>query len=76
MMTQPERALARAVGPHQRVRLAAADRQVDAAQDRLAFDGDVQVVDFQCLSHRYSSNASICLLKHPFAINCELDISR
>ena len=46
-----ERRLAGAVGAHDRVGLAAADRQVDAAQDRLGallgLDADVQVADLE-----------------------------
>ena len=57
-----ERALAGAVGAHQRVRLAAADRQVHAAQDRLAFDGHVQVRDLQRFSHcQYSRSLVVSL---------------
>ena len=39
--------LAGAVGPHQGVHLAAVDRQLDPAQDGLAFDGDVEVLDLE-----------------------------
>ena len=46
-----ERALAGAVGTHQGVRFAAVDRQVHAAQNRLAFDGDVEVRNFQRFGH-------------------------
>ena len=42
-------ALARAVGPHQGVDLALADREVDPLEDLLAVDGDVQVVDLRTL---------------------------
>ena len=40
-----ERALAGAVWPHQCVDFALADGQVDTLQNRLAFDGGVQVFD-------------------------------
>ena len=46
-----QRALAGAVRPHQRVHFALADGQVDALQDRLAFDGDVQVFDHEFGRH-------------------------
>jgi hypothetical protein len=42
-----ERALAGAVGPHDRVDLVRVDRQVDAADDLLIVDGDVQVFDLE-----------------------------
>ena len=48
---EAERALAGAVRAHQGVRFAAADREVHAAEDRLAFDGDVQIRDLQRFSH-------------------------
>ena len=51
MITPAERALAGAVRAHQRVRFAAADRQIHAVQDRLAFDGNMQIRNLQCLSH-------------------------
>ena len=47
-----ERALARAVRPHQGMGLTLADREVDAPQDLLAADGDVQVVDRKHLAHQ------------------------
>ena len=40
---QTQRALARAVGAHERVGFATLDRQVYASQNRLAFDRNVQV---------------------------------
>ena len=46
-----ERALAGAVRPHQRVRFAAADRQIHAVEDRFALDGHVQVVDLKRFGH-------------------------
>ena len=42
-----QRALAGAVGPHDRVHLALVQRQVEAVQDRLAVGGRVQVFDRQ-----------------------------
>ena len=45
-------ALARAVGAHQGVDLALADRQVDPLEDLLAADGDMQVLDRQHFAHR------------------------
>ena len=42
-----ERALPRAVRAHDRVDLAAADRQVDAVEDRLLVDLDVEVLDLE-----------------------------
>ena len=47
-----QRALARAVGAHQGVDLALADRQVDPLEDLLAVDGDVQVLDRKDLAHQ------------------------
>ena len=42
-----QRALAGAVGPHDRVDLALADREVDALEDLLVVDFDLQVPDFE-----------------------------
>src|SRR5262245_30013109 len=42
---EAERALAGAVWSHQRVRLAAFDHEVHAAEDRLTFDAGVEVFD-------------------------------
>ncbi len=66
---QPQRALARPVRPHQRVRLAVPDRQVDPAQDRLAVDGNVQAFDLERVSHvpvpaRFKSNQIESNQKH------------
>ena len=46
-----QRALARAVRPHQGMDLALADRQVDPFEDLLAIDRDVQVVDLENFAH-------------------------
>ncbi len=43
---QSERALAAAVGPHQGMRFAVIDRQVDSAKDRLVANRNVQVFYF------------------------------
>jgi hypothetical protein len=51
---QAERALAAAVRSHQGMRFAALDRQIDAAQDRLAFDGDVEVFDLEGVGRHWS----------------------
>jgi hypothetical protein len=46
-----QRALARAVRPHQGVRLAAADRYIHAVEDRLALNSHVQIRDLQRFGH-------------------------
>ena len=51
MIAHAERALAGAVRPHQRMRFAAADRQIHAVEDRFAFDGNVQILDLKRFGH-------------------------
>ena len=52
-----ERRLARAVGAHQGVDLALADREAQSAQDLGAVDGDVEVVDLEQRGSRHGPDS-------------------
>jgi len=50
---QAQGALARAIGSHQGMRFTFFDRQVDPAQDWLAVNFNMQILDFENITHRF-----------------------
>src|SRR5205807_8397328 len=49
-----QRALPRAIRPHERMRLPPADRHIHAVENWLAPDGNMQILDAQCFGHSFS----------------------